>query len=64
MPVDHSVAITGALGVDGQILPVGGILQKMEAVFNDPTIRTLILPASSLTEADVVTMTIQHPEEP
>ena len=62
MPVDRSVAVTGALGEDGQILPVGGILQKMEAVFNNPTIRALVLPAGSLAESDLVTLTVQHPD--
>ena len=34
----------------------------MEAVFNDPTIRTLVLPVGSLTESDLITLTVQHPE--
>ena len=31
MPVDQSIAMTGSLSVRGEVLPVGGITQKIEA---------------------------------
>ena len=63
MPVDRSVVVTGALGANGQVEPVGGLVQKLDAVFNDPTVRTVILPAGSLSESDLAALYYQRPEQ-
>lgn len=63
MPIDHSVVVTGALGANGQIEQVGGLVQKMDAVFNDPTVRAVILPAGSLSESDLAALYYQRPEQ-
>jgi Lon-like ATP-dependent protease len=47
IPVDQSVAMTGSLSVRGEVLPVGGVTQKVEAAIADG-IKTVILPASNL----------------
>ncbi len=63
MPVDRSVVVTGVLGANGQVEPVGGLVQKLDAVFNDPTVRTVILPAGSLSESDLAALYYQRPEQ-
>ena len=47
IPVDQSVAMTGSLSVRGEVLPVGGVTQKVEAAIADG-IKTVVLPASNL----------------
>ena len=49
LPVDNSVAMTGAVTLQGQVQPVGGVDLKAEAAFRDPAIHTLIVPAGIAT---------------
>lgn len=44
LPIDNSVAMTGAIAPDGSVLPVGGIIFKANSALSDPKIKTLILP--------------------
>ena len=46
VPVDQSIAMTGSLSVRGEVLPVGGVTNKVEAAAN-AGIRAVILPASN-----------------
>ena len=48
-PVDASVAMTGAITLQGQVKPVGGVDYKALAAFDDPNLHTLIVPADTLT---------------
>ncbi|MEK6924474.1 MAG: ATP-dependent protease LonB [Candidatus Micrarchaeota archaeon] len=45
--VDQSVALTGSLSVRGEVLPVGGVTQKIEAAI-DAGLKTVIIPKSNL----------------
>ncbi|OIO26677.1 ATP-dependent protease LonB [Candidatus Micrarchaeota archaeon CG1_02_55_22] len=45
--IDQSVALTGSLSVRGEVLPVGGVTQKVEAAIA-AGVRTVILPKSNL----------------
>ncbi|MCW6160474.1 MAG: ATP-dependent protease LonB [Candidatus Micrarchaeales archaeon] len=47
IPVDQSVAMTGSLSVRGEVLPVGGVTNKVRAAIKDG-IATVILPAKNL----------------
>jgi Lon-like ATP-dependent protease len=47
VPVDQSVAMTGSLSVRGEVLPVGGVTNKVEAAIN-AGIKSIIVPASNL----------------
>ena len=47
IPVDQSVAMTGSLSVRGEVLPVGGVTNKVRAAIKDG-ITTVILPAKNL----------------
>ena len=47
VPVDQSLAMTGSLSVRGEVLPVGGVTQKVEAAIN-AGLREVILPKSNL----------------
>ncbi|RLI92040.1 MAG: ATP-dependent protease LonB [Candidatus Altiarchaeales archaeon] len=49
--VDQSVAMTGSLTVRGEVLPVGGIIQKIEAAA-DARLKKIIIPKSN--EKDVL----------
>jgi Lon-like ATP-dependent protease len=49
IPVDQSVAMTGSLSVRGEVLPVGGVTQKVEAAIVDG-IKTIIIPASNMND--------------
>ncbi|MCJ7445175.1 MAG: ATP-dependent protease LonB [Methanotrichaceae archaeon] len=47
VPVKQSVAMTGSLSVRGDVLPVGGVTQKIEAAAQ-AGIRTVLIPKSNL----------------
>ena len=47
IPVDQSVAMTGSLSVRGEVLPVGGVTNKVEAAI-DAGMKNVIIPASNL----------------
>jgi len=51
VPVDQSVAMTGSLTVRGEVLPVGGVTQKIEAAI-DAGLKKVIIPKSN--EKDVL----------
>jgi Lon-like ATP-dependent protease len=46
VPVEQSVAMTGSLSVRGEVLPVGGVTQKVEAALN-AGIRKVIVPKAN-----------------
>ena len=47
IPIKQEVAMTGSLSVRGEVLPVGGVSSKVEAV-SDAGIKTVIVPKSNL----------------
>jgi ATP-dependent Lon protease len=47
VPIRQDVAMTGSLTVRGEVLPVGGITQKIEATY-DAGIKTVIIPESNM----------------
>jgi Lon-like ATP-dependent protease len=47
IPVDQSVAMTGSLSVKGEVLPVGGVTQKIEAAIQ-AGIKRVIIPKDNL----------------
>lgn len=49
VPVDQSVAMTGSLTVRGEVLPVGGTSQKIEAAY-EAGIRKIIIPEANLND--------------
>lgn len=52
IPIDQSVAMTGSLSVRGEVLPVGGVTNKVEAAIMSG-IKTIILPASNLEDVSL-----------
>ncbi len=52
LPIDQSVAMTGSLSVRGEVLPVGGVTNKVEAAIQTG-IRTIILPASNIDDVSL-----------
>ena len=52
VPVDQSVAMTGSLSVRGEVLPVGGVTNKVEAAI-DAGIKSVILPQSNLDDVSI-----------
>ncbi|NUN11301.1 ATP-dependent protease LonB [Candidatus Micrarchaeota archaeon] len=42
-PIDQSIALTGSLSVRGEVLPVGGVTQKVEAAI-EAGVKTVIVP--------------------
>ncbi len=46
IPVDQSMAMTGSLSVRGEVLPVGGVTNKVEAAMS-AGLRAVIIPASN-----------------
>ncbi len=46
IPVDQSVGMTGSLSVRGEVLPVGGITQKVEAAI-EAGLRTVLVPGEN-----------------
>lgn len=61
LPVDNSVAMTGAVTLQGQVQPVGGVDFKAEAAFSDPAIHTIIVPAGTLSSDDLTRLYISEP---
>jgi hypothetical protein len=53
IPIDSSVAITGELGANGQVMAVGGVIFKGDAALSNPNIHTLIVPADWVSQADL-----------
>ncbi|MFH0922988.1 MAG: ATP-dependent protease LonB [Candidatus Micrarchaeota archaeon] len=51
VPIDQSVALTGSLSVRGEVLPVGGVTQKVEAAI-EAGVKTVLLPKANV--ADLV----------
>ncbi len=49
IPVDQSIAMTGSLSVRGDVLPVGGITQKIEAAAQ-AGIKEVLIPQSNLND--------------
>lgn len=47
IPVDQTVAMTGSLSVRGEVMPVGGVCQKIEAAI-EAGIKKAIIPAPNL----------------
>ncbi len=47
IPVDQEVAMTGSLSVRGEVMPVGGVCQKIEAAI-EAGIKKAIIPAANL----------------
>jgi len=47
IPVDQSVAMTGSLSVKGEVLPVGGVTQKIEAAIQ-AGLKKVIIPRDNL----------------
>jgi Lon-like ATP-dependent protease len=47
IPIDQSIAMTGSLSVRGEVLPVGGVTQKVEAAIN-AGLKAVVLPKSNL----------------
>ncbi len=47
IPVDQSIAMTGSLSVKGEVLPVGGVTQKIEAAIQ-AGLRKVIIPKDNM----------------
>lgn len=56
IPVDQSVAMTGSLSVKGEVLPVGGVTQKIEAAIQ-AGLRKVIIPKGNI---DDVLLDAEH----
>ncbi|KUJ94339.1 MAG: Archaeal Lon protease [Archaeoglobus fulgidus] len=56
IPVDQSVAMTGSLSVKGEVLPVGGVTQKIEAAVQ-AGLRKVIIPKDNI---DDVLLDAEH----
>lgn len=52
IPIDQSIAMTGSLSVRGEVLPVGGVTNKVEAAIQSG-IKTIILPASNIDDVSL-----------
>lgn len=61
LPVDNSVAMTGAVTLQGQVQPVGGVDFKAEAAFRDPAIHTLIVPDGAVSTDSLVRLYLSQP---
>ncbi len=58
VPIDQSLAMTGSLSVRGEVLPVGGVTNKVEAAIQ-AGIKTIILPASNIDDVSLNKRTLQ-----
>ena len=56
IPVDQSVAMTGSLSVKGEVLPVGGVTQKIEAAIQ-AGLKKVIIPKDNM---DDVMLDAEH----
>jgi len=61
LPVDNSVAMTGAVTLQGQVQPVDGVDFKAEAAFRDPAIHTLIVPDGEISIESLTRLYITEP---
>ena len=61
LPVDDSVAMTGAVTLQGRVQPVGGVDFKAEAAFRDPFIHTLIVPDGEVSAESLIRLYISQP---
>ncbi len=52
VPIDQSIAMTGSLSVRGEVLPVGGVTNKVEAAVQ-AGIRAVILPTSNIDDVSL-----------
>ncbi|MGI0100609.1 MAG: ATP-dependent protease LonB [Candidatus Micrarchaeaceae archaeon] len=52
VPVDQSIAMTGSLSVRGEVLPVGGVTNKVEAAMQ-AGLKAVILPASNIDDVSI-----------
>ena len=52
IPIDQSLAMTGSLSVRGEVLPVGGVTNKVEAAIQ-AGIKKIILPASNIDDVSL-----------
>jgi Lon-like ATP-dependent protease len=46
LPIDQSVAMTGSLSVRGEVMPVGGVTQKLEAAIG-AGLKTVVIPEAN-----------------
>ena len=60
-PVDTSVALTGALTLQGQVEPVGGVGLKVESAFAVTNVHTVIVPADAVSVVDLSLLYITEP---
>ena len=60
-PVDTSVALTGALTLQGQVEPVGGVGLKVESAFADTNVHTVIVPVDAVSVADLSLLYMTEP---
>jgi Lon-like ATP-dependent protease len=51
IPIDQSIATTGSLSVKGEVLPVGGLTEKVEAAI-EAGLKTVVIPYSN--KGDIV----------
>ncbi len=61
LPVDDSVAMTGAITLQGQVKAVGRVDYKAESAFRDTNVHTLIIPAEAVPVADLVALYTSEP---
>jgi len=61
-PIDNSVAITGAISIQGKVQPVGAVKLKVYAAFTDPAIQTVIVPESLSSVDDLIELYVIHPD--
>ena len=59
IPVDETVAMTGSLSVRGEVLPVGGVTNKVEAAAN-AGLKAVILPAGNKDDVYLPKETLQR----
>ena len=59
IPIDQSIAMTGSLSVRGDVLPVGGVTQKIEAAIQ-AGIKKVIIPKDNLED---VLLDVEHKDK-
>lgn len=62
LPLDQSIATTGAVTSNGDVRPIGGILFKAEAALRDPTTKTLMFPDEARTRQELLLRFTANPE--
>ncbi len=61
LPIDQSIAMTGSLSVRGEVLPVGGVTNKVEAAIQ-AGIKRIVLPSSNLDDVSLSKDTLKGVE--